>query len=89
MASRIYISDHSHGEINKEAFSLPPAYRPLISKGPVIIKDNVWIGEGVCILPGVTIGENSIIGANAVVIKDVPDNCVAGGNPARVLRQII
>ena len=89
MASRIYISDHSHGEINKEAFSLPPAYRPLISKGPVIIKDNVWIGEGVCILPGVTIGENSIIGANAVVTKDVPDNCVAGGNPARILRQII
>lgn len=88
MASRIYISDHSHGHITTEALALPPTQRRLVSKGPVIIEDNVWIGEGVCILPGVTIGANSIIGANAVVTKNVPANSVVGGNPARILKQL-
>ena len=88
-ASRIYISDHSHGEITKEALSLPPSFRPLKSKGPVIIKDNVWIGEGVAILPGVTIGENCIIGANSVVTKSVPANCVIAGNPAKILKILV
>jgi acetyltransferase-like isoleucine patch superfamily enzyme len=87
-ASRIYITDHSHGEITKEALSLPPSLRPLRTKGPVIIKNNVWIGEGVAILPGVTIGENSIIGANSVVTKCFPNNCVLAGNPAKVLKII-
>jgi abequosyltransferase len=87
-ASRIYISDHFHGEINSAALNLPPVQRPLISKGPVIIEDNVWIGEGVCVMPGVTIGTNAIIGANAVVTKDVPANAVVGGNPARIIRTL-
>lgn len=86
-ASRIYISDHSHGEINKEAIKIPPNQRSLFSKGPVIIGDNVWVGEGVCILPGVTIGANSIIGANAVVTKTVPPNSVVAGIPARIINQ--
>ena len=54
----------------------------------VTICDNVWIGENVTICPGVTIGENSVIGAGAVVTKDIPANCIAVGNPARVLREI-
>ncbi len=86
MASRIYISDHSHGDIRSEALKLPPLYRPLISRGAVIIEDNVWIGEGVCILPGVTIGKNSIIGANAVVTKSFPANSVIGGIPAAIIK---
>ncbi|MBF7090645.1 acyltransferase [Flavobacterium sp. ALJ2] len=88
IASKVYISDHFHGEITKEALLLPPAQRKLYSKGPVIIEDNVWLGEGVVVLPGVTIGENAIIGANAVVTKSIPKNCVAGGNPARIIREI-
>ena len=52
------------------------------------IKKNAWIGSNVCIMPGVTIGENSIVGAGAIVTKDVPDNSVAVGNPAHVIRTI-
>nr|WP_184628675.1 acyltransferase [Pedobacter cryoconitis] len=88
IGSRVFISDHSHGEINSNALRLPPAQRSLYSKGEVVIEDNVWIGEGVVVLPGVTIGENSIIGANAVVSKSIPKNTVAAGNPARVIKEI-
>ncbi|MBV7299602.1 serine O-acetyltransferase [Enterovibrio paralichthyis] len=49
------------------------------------IKDNVYIGSGACILGGVVIGNNAIIGANATVTKDVPDNAVVVGNPARIV----
>lgn len=55
---------------------------------PVIIGNNVWIGANASILPGVTIGNNVVIGAGSVVTKDVPDNCVAIGNPCRVIRQV-
>jgi maltose O-acetyltransferase len=55
---------------------------------PVTIGDNVWIGGSVTILPGVTIGNNAVIGAGSVVVKDIPDSCVAAGNPARVIKQI-
>ena len=55
---------------------------------PVTIGNDVWIGGNVTILPGVTIGNNVVIAAGAVVTKDIPDNCVAGGVPARVLREI-
>lgn len=55
---------------------------------PVVIRDNAWIGGGCIILPGVTVGENSVVGAGSVVTRDVPDNCVAAGNPCRVLRSL-
>lgn len=87
-ASKVYLSDHFHGEINAEALTLPPAMRPLYSKGEIIIENNVWIGEGVVVLPNVTIGENSIIGANSVVSKSIPKNSVAAGNPAKILRTL-
>ena len=58
-----------------------------ISK-PVVIGNDVWIGGNCTILPGVTIGNNVVVAAGAVVTKDVPDNCIVGGVPARLLRSI-
>jgi len=55
---------------------------------PVIIEDNVWLGINVTVLKGVHIGANSVIGANSLVVKDIPANVIAAGNPCRVLRQL-
>lgn len=87
-ASKIFITDHMHGEITAEALKTPPSVRKVISKGPVIIEDNVWIGEGVAIMPNVTIGKNSIIGANSVVTGSIPPNSVVAGVPAKVIRTL-
>ena len=56
---------------------------------PVTIGDNVWIGGSVTILPGVTIGSNVTIGAGSVVVKDIPDGCVAVGNPCKVVKCLL
>lgn len=55
---------------------------------PVKIGDNVWIGGNVIICPGVTIGDNTTIGAGSVVVKDIPANVVAAGNPCRIIRNL-
>lgn len=86
IASKVFITDHFHGSIEKEAIAIAPAKRQLYSKGPVVVEENVWIGEGVVIMPNVRVGSNSIIGANSVVTKDIPMNVVVGGNPAKVIR---
>ncbi len=55
---------------------------------PINIGDNVWLGMNVTVLKGVTIGENSIIGANSLVTKDIPANCIAAGNPCKIIKYI-
>lgn len=89
MASKIFISDTSHGKYSggtdDSSPIIAPDDRPLYTK-PVYIGDNVWIGENVCILLGVTIGDGCTIGANSVVTKDVDANCIVAGAPAKVIK---
>ena len=50
--------------------------------------DNCWIGGGAILCPGVTVGDRTVIGAGSVVTRDLPADCVAAGNPARVIRRL-
>jgi acetyltransferase-like isoleucine patch superfamily enzyme len=90
LASKIYISDCSHGSYSgDEKDSDPtsiPKHRKLFSK-PVVIEDNVWLGEFVSVLPGVVIGKGTIVGANSVVSKSLPANVIAVGIPAKPIKK--
>lgn len=55
---------------------------------PITIGNNVWIGGGAIICPGVNIGDNTIIGAGSVVVKDIPANVIAVGNPCRIINKV-
>jgi len=88
ISSDVFISDHSHGKIKDNDFSIIRRTQPLVSKGSIVIGNNVWIGEKVSIMPGVCIGDNSVIGANSIVTKNIPENCIAAGNPATIIRVI-
>lgn len=55
---------------------------------PVILEENVWLGARVIVLKGVTVGRNSVIGAGSVVTHDIPEQCLAAGVPARVIRRL-
>ena len=61
---------------------------PVLTCKPVHLKRNCWIGAGATILPGVTVGENAVVGAGSVVTKDVEDNTVVGGIPAKLLKRL-
>lgn len=66
-----------------------PAWTPYRTHAqPIVIGDNVWIGAGAIVCPGVTIGENTTIGAGSIVTADVPENCLAFGQPCRVQRTL-
>ena len=58
------------------------------SAEPIVVADNVWLGAGAIVCPGVSIGADTVVGAGAVVLRDLPAGVVAGGVPARVLREI-
>lgn len=80
IANGAYITDSDwHGIYDRISAGCPK---------PVILEQNVWIGDSAIVCKGVTIGENSIIGAGAVVASDIPSNCIAAGNPAKVLRKL-
>ena len=80
-SDRKYMRQTKHGSIERS---------PLFAAhSPIKIGENVWIGSNVRICKGVTIGDNSVIGANSIVTKDIPSNCVAVGNPARVVKENI
>ena len=53
----------------------------------VVIEDHVWVGSRVIVLPGISVGHHSVIGAGSVVTEDIPANCLAVGNPARIVRR--
>jgi len=55
---------------------------------PIEVGNNVYFGHGCVVLPGVRIGDNVVIGAGAVVARDIPDNCVSGGVPAKVIKSL-
>jgi len=55
---------------------------------PVVVGENVFIGDNVTILKGVTIGKNAVIGANSLVVKNIPENAIASGNPCKILRML-
>ena len=81
IAHGAYISDDDWHGIYDRA-------EPVGKTKPIKFEDNVWIGDSAIICKGVTIGKNSIIGAGAVVTKDVPENCVFAGNPAKLVKKL-
>lgn len=71
-----------------ENHPINPAERKSLVLASILIKKNAWIGAGAIILPGVTVGENSVVAAGAVVTKDVPDNTVVAGVPAKIVKDL-
>jgi acetyltransferase-like isoleucine patch superfamily enzyme len=65
-----------------------PAQRRSTYCAPIVIKRGAWLGAAVSVMPGVTIGENAVVAANAVVVRNVPDNTIVGGVPARHIKSI-
>ena len=81
IAANVYISDSDwHGLYNRT--------RPFRCTAPITLGNNVWIGDSAIICKGVSIGDNSVVGAGSVVTRDVPDNTVVAGNPAREIKKI-
>lgn len=71
-----------------EGHPISPENRQSLIVGHIHIKKNAWIGANATILQGVTIGENAIVASGAVVSKDVPDNTIVGGIPAKIIKTI-
>ncbi len=80
IASNAYITDSDWHDIYNRI--------TLGKTAPIHIENNVWIGDSAIICKGVSIGENSIVGAGAVVVDNIPSNCVAAGNPARLVKHL-
>jgi len=74
--------------LTSEDHPVVPSQRKSLIGKTIVIKRNAWIGAGATVLSGVTVGENSVVAAGAVVSKDVPPNCVVGGVPAKLIKNI-
>ena len=86
---KIYDTDFHSLTYSKRIFSINNNIKDVDAKtAPVVIKKGAWIGGHAIVLKGVTIGENSIVGAGSVVTKNIPDNEVWAGNPARFIRKL-
>ena len=84
IASDVCFVSENHGiDLEKRI----PYQKQELILAPINIGENCWIGEKVIILPGVVLGNNVVIGAGSVVTKSVPDNCIAVGNPAKIIKK--
>ena len=83
MADKVYIADNLH---QFENANLPVIDQPIKQTAEVTIGDGAWLGENVCVI-GASVGKQSVVGANSVVIKDIPDYCVAVGSPAKIIKR--
>ncbi len=84
LGPNVYVTDQNHGFEDLEL----PIGKQVMAEQPVVIGSGSWLGANVVILPGVTIGKHVTIGAGSVVTADLPDNSVAVGSPARIVRQL-
>jgi acetyltransferase-like isoleucine patch superfamily enzyme len=82
LAANCCMYPHDHGM----APDRPIIEQPVQTKGPIVIGDHAWLGTGVIVLGGVSIGKGAVIGAGAVVTKDIPENAIAVGMPAKVVK---
>lgn len=83
LAPNIVISGLNHGY---EDINISPSNQPVTTQ-IITIKDDVWIGANSVITAGVCIGKHAIVGAGSVVTKDIPDFCIAAGNPAKIIKK--
>jgi maltose O-acetyltransferase len=83
----VYIGDGTWFSYRNLVITAARDYETVTAR-PVVLERNVWITSNVTILPGVRIGENSVIGAGSVVVRDIPPNVLAAGNPCRPIRSI-
>lgn len=84
LAPHCHITDRNH---RYDIIDMPIWRQPIVMPDPTIIKSQSWLGFGVQVMPGVTIGRHCVIAAGSVVTKDIPDYCVAAGNPAKIIKK--
>lgn len=83
MADKVYIADNLH---QFENVNLPVIEQPIKQTAEVFIGDGAWLGENVCVI-GASVGKQAVVGANSVVMKDIPEYCVAVGAPAKIIKR--
>jgi acetyltransferase-like isoleucine patch superfamily enzyme len=81
IASSAYLTDADWHDIYDRS-------RPIGNSARIVLEENVWVGDSAIVCKGVTIGNNSVIGAGSVVTHDIPANCIAAGNPAKVVKSL-